>query len=219
MEGYHQPCRPRGPVGVWGEYLVRLGVEQQGNAWKHIPTGDESAWRSSEWGKVTHFLRNAIRWRLLERAARKRGHFEGAPDSDIGVTTKIIRDRTTTHQGELYALLSDGIWTQRRRAAAGWVEQATCPFCDWGVEENLEHPIHECPAWGRFRTWSLAFSGELKTQSRAARLCTWTVSQRGQCADERRMDSVSGGVCGYSCNQGHASDLCERGRQEIHQEC
>ena len=166
-----QPSRPRGPVGVWQKYMNQLGIDEEDGKWTHHPTGETCAWKTSDSGKVTHFLRAMLRHRLLERAALKRVHLRGAGATDVETTVKSIRSRNAGHQGELRMLMADGVWTQRRRAAAGWVPDAICPSCDNREEETLQHLLHECPAWERLRRWSGNLKAELATMSNAGRLC------------------------------------------------
>ena len=166
-----QPARPRGPVGVWKQYMKTLGIEEEAGRWTHTATKEVCAWETSEWGKVTHFLRATLRHRLLARAALKRVHLQGAENTNVETTVKSIRNRDGSHQGELRMLMADGVWTQRRRAAAGWVTDALCPFCDNKEEETLHHLLHECPAWARLRRWSEHFKTALTTMPNAGRLC------------------------------------------------
>ena len=142
------------PVGVWQKYMRQLGIEEEDGLWIHSATRETCAWKTSDWGKVAHFLRAALRRRLLGRAALKRVHLRGAEDTDVETTVRCIRSREGGHQAELRMLMADGVWTQRRRAAAGWVPDAICPFCDTKEEETLQHLLHKCPAWARLRRWS-----------------------------------------------------------------
>ena len=171
VHALHQPPRPRGPVGVWKKYLSFLNIEEtKYGEFRNNMNGTICAWNTSEWGKVAHFLRDAIRLRLLARAALKRRHLQGAVEVDYDVVTKILRDRSVPNHGEIRLLMADGVWTQCRRQAAGWVMERRCPFCGEG-EEDLNHLLYLCKEWSRYRHWTPQFEVQVLERDPACKWC------------------------------------------------
>ena len=66
--------------------------------------------------------------------------------------------------------MADGVWTQSRRQAAGWVLERRCPFCGEG-DEDLHHLLYLCKEWSRYRHWTPQFEVQILERDPACKWC------------------------------------------------
>eukprot|EP00971_Amphidinium_carterae_P013937 274385-Amphidinium_carterae.1 len=142
------PAKARGPVATLCQYLKPCGVQLQGfeltDGIFHVHLIETA------WGELTHVLRHWLRQRLLSVAEATHHNLATLSVCDNEVSVKILRLPKTPNRGEIISILSDGVWSQHRKAAAGLASDDRCLFCEG--REDVFHMFHECPRWEGVRS-------------------------------------------------------------------
>ena len=161
--------RPRGPRAVTMTYLRRLGIVETPSLVSWEGKGHKIDIKADEWGHIKHCVRAWIRLWLLGQAATRHRNLQGAEDTDITPTVKLIR-QTGAPRRQLCMLLADGVWTSSVHASIGWRADARCPFCAAPCED-IEHIVYTCPQWHSHRQKVRKWETWLSSQSNAVKRC------------------------------------------------
>ena len=137
---------PRGPYATSLIYMERhsLRMIQSGLALSHPACGD-CRWLDCPREELAHFLRTVTRNTLLTRAQEKRQVLRGIVGCDIPSTTKMWRQQEQPFQQGLAAILTDGLWTMRRKSKVDGGD-GVCRACGASIED-VRHVWLDCPAW------------------------------------------------------------------------
>ena len=159
-----------GPIQTTKRILDALEVTQDhgGLIW----TQDDQSVHliETERPKILHFLRSAIRKRMAQKAVAARPHLEGLLETNLEETRKLIKKRGYKYRTELIAVLTDGIWTNRKKHLCGYRPDQKCAFCGSDVE-NVPHILYDCPRWQEHWGELGRLKEEIKTLPRCAVWC------------------------------------------------
>ena len=164
-----EKLKPRGPRGVTSFYLRKLGVDESegGHVWSDGI--DTIRVLEDPWPLAKHSLRQWLRRWLLRVAEATHQNLEGAAQSDIKVSVRLLRSAPERRQN-LCVLLADGLWTFELQARIGWIDSPTCPFCG-AASESVRHVIHVCSEWQEHRQALKRHAIWLSSQSLATQAC------------------------------------------------
>ena len=132
----------RGTFGSWGLVSVRAGSGKL--------RALSVASRPPRSKRSMHMLREAIRNVIVKRAENQRTHMQGLAGVDRRRTARYTWKEGHHLRPWVVMLVTDAVWTQRKRFLAGFVPSPECPYCR-GKEEDLRHLLYECPRWEQIR--------------------------------------------------------------------
>ena len=115
--------------------------------------------------KFKHILRDSIRRRaLLSLEDRRPRQFQGILGAlDREACQVLLSEGTEFDKALLRGWLTGALWTAARAHARGLRATPLCPYCSRQQEEDDEHILWACPAWGIHR------SGAWRSLMRTAR--------------------------------------------------
>ena len=159
-----------GPKKVAREIMETLAIIDSGKGQWDI-AGQQMDILHEPIPKISHALREACRLYMIGQASRKRRHLGGIENVDRRLTARYTWKEGSPLRPWIIMLVSDAVWTQRKRFLAGCEKDSACPCCTAGVEEDLEHLFYGCEAWANHRrTWSECIP-HLREESSCTRLC------------------------------------------------
>ena len=164
------PTGRGGPIQTTKSILNALEVTQDhgGLIW----TQDDQSVHliETERPKILHFLRCVIRKRMAQRVAATRPHLEGLLETNLEESRKLTKKRGFKYRTELIAVLTDGIWTNRKKHLCGYRPDQKCAFCGSEVE-NVPHILYDCARWQEHWGELGRLKEEIKTLPRCAVWC------------------------------------------------
>ena len=107
---------------------------------------------------------------MLRCSSESRKNTEGAHETSVSVSAKLLRSPNATCRAEVCAILADGVWTNRRKYKAGLREAPNCEACG-DPNETIGHVLHECPAWATMRNHLRKYHDWFQQQKPATRCC------------------------------------------------
>ena len=115
--------------------------------------------------KFKHILRDSIKRRaLLSLEDRRPRQFQGILGAlDREACQVLLSEGTEFDKALLRGWLTGALWTAARAHARGLRATPLCPYCSRQQEEDDEHILWACPAWGIHR------SGAWRSLTRTAR--------------------------------------------------
>eukprot|EP00971_Amphidinium_carterae_P325892 6456438-Amphidinium_carterae.1 len=159
---------PRGPFMVFQKYMSELGVEFHA-PWTLIWNESAVHLLETPLPALAAFIRRVLQHHMV-RQAERRTRLVGLTECDHTVTAASVRKRETPFRGALVALLSDAVWTQRRKHVARLATSDKCLFCEDGTED-LDHLLYRCPHWEQYRCCDAETLAFLQTSQPATKYC------------------------------------------------
>eukprot|EP00971_Amphidinium_carterae_P049276 971209-Amphidinium_carterae.1 len=145
---------PPSPLSLLRQFISDLGWRWDPSPFLvHSPGWRDAAWRSwhlidCDVHALLHEVRESLRKLMLRQESARRSHLQGAERALTEITkSPWVKHKVSVKLHNAYmTLVTDGLWTEQRRFAAGFRPTPSCAFCSeaWGT---VRHVLWECTQW------------------------------------------------------------------------